>query len=104
MWGGPLTRGLTAAEPPGAGGMGEVFRAHDTRSGRDVAIKVAHERFSAGFEREARTTAALNHPNICHHYDVGPDYLVMELIEGEPLKDRLKGQPLPPEMLLDLAI
>src|SRR5262249_4304308 len=65
--------------PIGAGGMGEVYRAHDTRLGRDVAIKVSRENFSDRFEREARAIAALNHPNICHLYDVGPNYLVMEL-------------------------
>ena len=66
--------------PLGAGGMGEVYRARDDRLGRDVAIKVSKESFSARFEREARAIAALNHPNICQVYDVGPNYLVMELI------------------------
>jgi serine/threonine protein kinase len=70
----------------GAGGMGEVYRARDGRVGRDVAIKVSAERFSDRFEMEARAIAALNHPNICQLYDVGPNYLVMELIEGETLK------------------
>jgi serine/threonine protein kinase len=70
----------------GAGGMGEVYRARDPRVGRDVAIKVSAERFSNRFEIEARAIAALNHPNICQLYDVGPDYLVMELIEGETLQ------------------
>ncbi len=73
----------------GAGGMGEVYRAHDPRVGRDVAIKVSQERFTERFEREARAIAALNHPNICQLYDVGPDYLVMELIEGEAPKGPL---------------
>ena len=73
----------------GAGGMGEVYRALDTRLGRDVAIKVSAERFSERFEREARAVAALNHPNICTLYDVGPNYLVMEYIEGEPPKGPL---------------
>src|SRR5579864_2036760 len=68
----------------GKGGMGEVYKAHDPRTGRDVAIKVSAEEFSERFEREARAIAALNHPNICHLYDVGPNYLVMELVEGEP--------------------
>src|SRR5208283_4452722 len=72
--------------PIGAGGMGEVYRARDTRLGRDVAVKVSNQQFSERFEREARAIAALNHPNICHLYDVGPDYLVMEFIEGTPLK------------------
>jgi serine/threonine protein kinase len=69
--------------PIGAGGMGEVYRARDTRLGRDVAIKVSNAEFSERFAREARSIAALNHPNICTLYDVGPNYLVMELIEGE---------------------
>jgi predicted Ser/Thr protein kinase/WD40 repeat protein len=73
----------------GAGGMGEVYRARDTRLGRDVAIKVAHEQFSERFEREARAIAALNHPNICQLYDVGPNYLVMELVEGDALQGPL---------------
>ena len=64
--------------------MGEVWRARDPRLGRDVAIKVSAAQFSARFEREARAIAALNHPNICQIYDIGPDYLVMELIEGAP--------------------
>src|SRR5437667_2719713 len=71
--------------PLGTGGMGEVYRARDTRLGRTVAIKVSRERFSQRFEREARAIAALNHPNICTLYDVGPDYLVMEYIDGKPL-------------------
>jgi serine/threonine protein kinase len=75
--------------PLGAGGMGEVYRARDSRLGREVALKVSQERFSDRFEREARAVAALNHPNICHLYDVGPDYLVMEYIEGSPLKGPL---------------
>ncbi len=69
--------------PLGAGGMGEVYKARDTRLGRDVAIKISNEKFSDRFEREAKSIAALNHPNICQLYDVGPDYLVMELIDGE---------------------
>src|ERR1700683_280222 len=74
----------------GAGGMGEVFRARDTRLGRTVAIKTTRERFSDRFEREARAISALNHPYICTLYDVGPNYLVMELVEGETLGARLK--------------
>jgi eukaryotic-like serine/threonine-protein kinase len=62
-----------------------VYKARDTRLNRVVAIKVSHERFSEGFEREARAVAALNHPNICQLYDVGPDYLVMEFVEGAPV-------------------
>ena len=71
--------------PIGAGGMGEVYRARDTRLDRTVAIKVSRQEFSERFEREARAIAALNHPNICQLYDVGPDYLVMEFVEGAPL-------------------
>src|ERR1700674_4607441 len=82
----------------GAGGMGEVYRAHDPRLNRDVAIKVSQERFSDRFEREARAVAALNHPNICMLYDVGPNFLVMELIEGESPKG-----PLPLETALQYA-
>src|SRR6202050_4139496 len=68
----------------GAGGMGEVYRARDPRLKRDVAIKVSAAQFSERFEREAQAIAALNHPNICQIYDVGPNYLVMEYIEGVP--------------------
>src|ERR1700680_180268 len=82
----------------GKGGMGEVYRARDTRLGREVAIKVSAEQFSERFEREARAIAALNHPNICQLYDVGDNYLVMELIEGEPPKG-----PLPLETALNYA-
>ena len=69
--------------PIGKGGMGEVYRAHDSRLNRDVAIKVSIAQFSERFEREAKAIAALNHPNICQIYDVGPNYLVMEYIDGE---------------------
>jgi eukaryotic-like serine/threonine-protein kinase len=68
----------------GTGGMGEVWKARDTRLNRDVAIKFCANQFSGRFEREAKAIAALNHPNICQIYDVGPDYLVMEYIEGAP--------------------
>src|ERR1051325_4363915 len=71
--------------PIGAGGMGAVYEARDPRLDRLVAIKVSDAQFSERFEREARAIAALNHPNICQIYDVGPDYLVMERIEGRPL-------------------
>jgi len=84
--------------PIGAGGMGEVYRARDPRLNRDVAIKVSQERFSDRFEREARAVAALNHPNICTLHDVGPDYLVMEFIEGESPKG-----PLPLDEALRIA-
>ena len=82
----------------GAGGMGEVYRAHDPRVRRDVAIKVSAEKFTNRFEREARAVAALNHPNICQLYDVGPDYLVMELVEGSSPKG-----PLPLDEALRIA-
>ena len=65
--------------------MGEVYKARDTRLQRLVAIKVSREQFSERFEREAQAVAALNHPNICQLYDVGPNYLVMELVEGSPI-------------------
>jgi len=79
-------------EPLGAGDMGEVYRARDTRLNREVAIKIAKEPFSERFEREARAVAALNHPHICTLYDVGPNYLVMEWIEGVPLRGPLSQQ------------
>jgi Tol biopolymer transport system component/predicted Ser/Thr protein kinase len=75
--------------PIGAGGMGQVYRASDTRLHRTVAVKVAADQFSERFEREARAVAALNHGNICQIYDVGANYLVMEFIEGQPLKGPL---------------
>ena len=75
--------------PIGAGGMGEVWKARDTRLDRIVAIKQLKGQHSARFQQEARAIAALNHPNICTLYDVGPDYLVMEYIEGTPLRGPL---------------
>src|SRR5438128_1871913 len=100
--------------PLGTGGMGEVYRAHDTRLGRDVAVKVLPEDLSsnpdlkARFEREARAISALSHPHICHLYDVGSqdgtDYLVMELLEGESLQRRLDKGPLPLSQALKYAI
>jgi eukaryotic-like serine/threonine-protein kinase len=72
--------------PIGAGGMGEVYRARDHRLNRDVAIKISKEQFTERFTREARAIAALNHTNICHLYDVGPNYLVMEYVEGLDLR------------------
>ena len=83
----------------GAGGMGEVWKALDTRLDRTVAIKQIKAQHSARFEQEARAIASLNHPHICQIYDVGPDYLVMEYIRGE----RLRG-PLPLDEALRLAI
>jgi eukaryotic-like serine/threonine-protein kinase len=79
----------------GAGGMGTVYRAVDTRLGRAVAIKLTQEQFSERFEREARAISSLNHPNICTLFDVGPNYLVMELVDGETISARLKRGPLP---------
>lgn len=100
--------------PLGAGGMGEVFRALDPRLGREVAIKVLLPDFAADgerlkrFEQEARAVALLNHPNILHVYDTGlfegMPYLVMELLEGETLRDRMGGQPLPLRKALEIAI
>ena len=69
----------------GVGGMGEVYKARDMRLDRVVAVKICAEQFSERFDREARAVAALNHPNICTLYDVGPNYLVMEYIEGPML-------------------
>ena len=99
--------------PLGAGGMGEVYRARDTRLGREVAVKVLPEHLSANpdvrsrFEREAKIVSSLNHPNICTLFDVGregeTDYLVMELIDGETLAQRLRRGPLTGAELLRLG-
>jgi serine/threonine protein kinase len=83
----------------GSGGMGEVYKARDTRLDRTVAVKVPNEQFTERFEREARAVAALNHPHICTLHDVGPSFLVMEYVEGTPLKG-----PLPIDQALDVAI
>ena len=98
----------------GAGGMGEVYRARDTRLGRDVAIKILPEHLSSNpeaeqrFEREARTISGLSHPNICQLYDIGSQngtsYLVMELLDGETLADRLRKGPLPIGQVLRYGI
>lgn len=98
----------------GAGGMGEVYRARDTRLDRCVAIKILPSHLSctpelkSRFEREARTLSSISHPNICHLYDVGCEsglsFLVMELLEGETLSDRLQKGPLPINDLLRVAI
>src|SRR5262245_21929470 len=77
------------SSPLGSGGMGEVYKAEDTRLHRTVAIKISTEQLSERFEREARAVAALNHPHICQLYDVGPNYLVMEYIEGQSLRGPL---------------
>src|SRR6266702_2836261 len=94
----------------GAGGMGEVFKARDTRLDRSVAIKVLPAEFAQNaqlkirFEREAKTISQLNHPHICTLYDVGDNYLVMELLEGETLADKLAKGPLPLDEVLRIAI
>jgi len=85
--------------PLGTGGMGEVYKARDTRLNRTVAIKVSNEQFSERFEREAHAVAALNHSNVCTLHDVGPNYLVMEYIEGVPLSG-----PLPVQQALKYAV
>src|ERR1700756_1913888 len=96
--------------PLGAGGMGEVYRARDTRLERSVAIKILPTQFSSDpvrkqrFEREAKTISSLNHPHICVLYDVGSHdgigYLVMECVEGETLATRLEKGPLPLEQVM----
>ena len=96
--------------PLGAGGMGEVYRALDTRLDRTVAIKILPDHLSQSpeakqrFDREARAISSLNHPNICTLHDVGhqdgTDYLVMEYLEGETLADRLAKGPLPVAQIL----
>src|SRR6267143_983141 len=96
--------------PLGSGGMGEVYRARDTRLDRTVAIKVLPAQFSSDpvrkqrFEREAKTISSLNHPHICVLFDVGQqdgtDFLVMECVEGETLASRLEKGPLPLDQVL----
>ena len=99
--------------PIGAGGMGEVYRARDTRLQRDVAVKVLPERFAdnshalARFEREARVVAALSHPNIMGIHDVGREgatvFAVMELVAGATLREELRGGPLSPRAAAEYA-
>src|SRR5262245_48320983 len=100
--------------PLGAGGMGEVYRARDTRLDRDVAVKVLASHLSsdpdlkARFDREARAISALQHPHICTLHDVGHqdgvDFLVMEFLEGETLQRRLLRGPLPVKQGLEYGI
>jgi eukaryotic-like serine/threonine-protein kinase len=90
-------------EPIGKGGMGEVYRARDPRMGREVAIKISAEQFSERFAREVHAIASLNHPNVCILHDVGPDYLVMELVEGPTLAERIADGPIPLEEALPIA-
>ena len=100
--------------PLGAGGMGEVYRARDTRLDRTVAVKILPSHLSANpeakqrFDREARSISSLNHPNICTLYDVGQqdgvDFLVMEFLEGETLADRLIKGPMPPDHVLKYGV
>ena len=87
----------------GKGGMGEVWKARDPQLGRDVAIKVSAQQFTDRFEREARAIAALNHPNVCTLYHIGPNYLVMEYIEGATLAERIKESPVSLEEALGIA-
>ncbi|MBL8295955.1 MAG: protein kinase, partial [Bryobacterales bacterium] len=96
--------------PIGAGGMGEVYRARDTRLGRTVAVKVLPDHIAGRedargrFEREARAVASLNHPNICVLHDIGPNYMVLELIEGETLAARIEKGALPLAQALQYAV
>src|SRR5579863_4720695 len=78
----------------GKGGMGEVWCAHDPQIGRDVAIKVSALQFTDRFEREVRAIGALNHPNICTLYHVGPNFLVMESLDGKTLREHIDSKPL----------
>ena len=99
--------------PLGAGGMGEVYRARDTRLDRDVALKILHSEVAgdpdrrARFEREAKTVAALSHPNIVALYEVGNadgiEYTVSELVEGEPLRVQMKQRAMPVRQVVELA-
>src|SRR3974377_38805 len=115
----PLTAGTKLGQyeiraPLGAGGMGEVYRAHDTRLDREVAIKVLPESLTSDpdrlrrFEQEARAAAALNHPNILavHHMAThyGLSYMVTELLDGETLRDRLRHGPIPLRKAIEYGV
>src|SRR6188508_2123973 len=95
-------------EAAGSGGMGDVYRAHDVRLDRDVAVKTIKGPFTERFEREARAISSLNHPHICTLHDIGQqdgiDFLVMECLEGETLADRLKKGPLPTDAVLRYGV
>jgi serine/threonine protein kinase len=112
----PLTPGSALGpyqilEPLGAGGMGEVYRARDTRLGRDVAVKVMTDWLAndsrARFEREVRAASALSHPHICAVYDVGESdgrlFFVMELVDGITLRDHARGRPIDPQEVIDIG-
>ena len=90
----------------GAGGMGEVYRARDTRLNRLVALKLSAAQFTERFGREAKAIAALNHPNICQIYDIGPNYIVMEFVDGSPIvpPEQREKSPIPPSKALELAL
>lgn len=90
----------------GAGGMGEVYRARDTRLNRLVAIKLSAAQFTERFGRKALAIAALNHPNICQIYDIGPNYIVMEFVDGRPIvsTEQHENLPVPPPKALALAL
>jgi eukaryotic-like serine/threonine-protein kinase len=111
---GPKLGPYEVVSPLGVGGMGEVYRARDTRLDRAVAIKILpthlsdNPEFKQRFEREARTVSSLNHPHICHLYDIGSqdgtDYLVMQFLDGETLAERLRRGALPLPELLKIGI
>jgi serine/threonine protein kinase len=113
-WIGRRVGAYQVVERIGVGGMGEVYRAQDTRLNRQVAVKFLpdemkrNEQALERFKREARAASALNHPNICTIYDIGESedgpFIVMELLNGSTLDHRISGRPLWPELLLDLSI